>query len=44
VRLAINGERESFGYYADEVEAAKAYDRVAKQYRGDFAVLNFPEP
>jgi len=43
VRLAISGKRESFGYYADEVEAAKAYDRVAKQHRGEFAVLNFPE-
>ena len=43
VRLTIDGRRESFGYYADEVEAAKAYDRVAKQHRGEFAVLNFPE-
>jgi len=43
VRLAVDGIRESFGYYADEVEAAKAYDRVAKQHRGQFAVLNFPE-
>jgi len=43
VRLAINGRRESFGYYADEVEAARAYDRVIKQYRGQFAALNFPD-
>jgi len=43
VRLTIKGRRESFGYYADEVEAAKAYDRVARQHRGEFAVLNFPD-
>jgi hypothetical protein len=42
VRLTIDGRRESFGYYADEVEAAKAYDAVAKKYRGEFAFLNFP--
>jgi len=27
LRLTINGRRKSFGYYADEIEAAKAYDR-----------------
>lgn len=43
VRLAINGRRESFGYYADEKEAALAYDRVAKRYRGEYAFLNFPK-
>jgi len=29
--LTINGRRKSFGYYADEIEAAKAYDRVRKK-------------
>lgn len=43
VRLTISGRRQAFGCYTDEVEAAKAYDRLAKQYRGEFAVLNFPE-
>ena len=43
VRLAINGKSQSFGSYSDEIEAARAYDRVAKQHRGPFAVLNFPE-
>jgi len=43
VRLTINGRRESFGYYADETEAAKAYDRVAEEYRGEYAFLNFPK-
>lgn len=43
VRLRIEGRRQSFGYYADEVEAAKAYDRAAKKCRREYAVLNFPE-
>jgi hypothetical protein len=43
VRLTVNGRRRSFGYYADETEAAEAYDRVAEKYRGEYAVLNFPK-
>lgn len=43
VRLRVNGRRKSFGYYADEVEAAKAYDAAVKEHRGEYAVLNFPE-
>jgi len=43
VRLDIDGRTESFGCYSDELEAAMAYDRVAKQHRGEFASLNFPE-
>lgn len=31
------------GYYIDEVEAAKAYDRKAKELFGQFARVNFPE-
>jgi len=41
LRLTVNGRRKSFGYYADEIEAAKVYDRVAKKYRGEYAFLNF---
>ena len=31
------------GYFADEIEAARAYDRTAVQHYGEFARLNFPE-
>jgi hypothetical protein len=40
--LTINGRRKSFGYYADEIEAAKAYDVAALELFGEFAQLNFP--
>lgn len=31
------------GYFLEEVDAAKAYDTIAKQIHGEFALLNFPE-
>ena len=42
VHMGIDGRNRSFNYYADEVQAAKRYDELAKKYRGEFAVLNFP--
>jgi DNA-binding XRE family transcriptional regulator len=33
----------SLGYYADEEEAALAYDKAARELYGDYARLNFPE-
>jgi hypothetical protein len=31
------------GYFADEAEAALAYDRIAREHFGEFAWLNFPD-
>ncbi len=42
-RITFEGERLFLGYFVDEVEAARAYDRKAVELFGDFARLNFPE-
>ncbi len=36
------GGKISLGNHANEVEAARAYDRAARIRHGDFAILNFP--
>ncbi len=43
VSLKVDGSRRKFGSFTDETEAAKRYDEIAKKYRGEFAVLNFPD-
>jgi hypothetical protein len=43
VRIYTNGKRIFIGSFKDEFAAAKAYDRAAKQFYGDFATLNFPQ-
>jgi hypothetical protein len=41
-RIRVNGKRISLGLFENEIDAAKAYDRAAKKYHGDYAGLNFP--
>jgi len=41
-RMRVNGKHTFLRYFYDEVEAAKAYDRAARKYHGEFAALNFP--
>jgi len=43
VGIWFNGNRKHIGYFEDVQEAAKAYDRAAHKYHGQFAVLNFKQ-
>ena len=38
-----DGKQRFLGSFTDEIEAAKAYDKAAQRYFGDFARLNFPK-
>jgi len=42
VGIRVEGKRKYIGMFADEVEAAQAYDTAARELRGENAVLNFP--
>jgi len=42
-RITYEGKEHSLGYFTDEKEAARAYDKKANELFGRFAYLNFPE-
>jgi len=42
MQITIKGKR-YWSAFAEEIEAAKVFDRLAKIHQGEFAVLNFPE-
>jgi len=40
-RISVGGRRIGLGTYSTEIEAAKAYDRAARIFHGQFATVNF---
>lgn len=41
-QITIDGKNRYLGLFVDEADAARAYDKFARQHQGRFANLNFP--
>ena len=40
--ISVNARKVHLGYFSNEIDAARAYDRKAVELSGEFARLNFP--
>lgn len=43
-QVSVGGQPRHLGLFANEVKAARAYDRAAYERFGEYASLNFPKP
>lgn len=39
--ITVDRKQINLGYFKNEIDAAKAYDKAAQKYQGNFAFLNF---
>jgi hypothetical protein len=42
-KIHVNGTSKFLGLFENELDAAKAYDKAARKFYGQFALLNFPD-
>lgn len=41
--IRVNRKKKYLGFYACPIEAARVYDKAAREHFGRFAILNFPD-
>ena len=42
-KIVVNGRKQYLGSFNNQLDGARAYDRAARKYHGEFAALNFAD-